>query len=151
MPLYSKNDDLTQLGERVRMKFHEKRLKGLSIAYLFRDKAAVSRGKVIAGMAMRVDDRNRALHGHDAMVEIAKDFYDSVTPAHREALMDHELAHIEIELDAEHEPKIDADTGRLKVRMRTHDLEEFNEVVERHGAYRERIAAFLAHLKKNDK
>lgn len=124
-------------------------LKMLKIAYVFREEAPISDGKVTCGMAVRVDDRNWSLHKFDAMIEIGKDVWDEAEEDFKNALMDHELAHIGIRLDEDGQPAMDEKTGRLKVFMRKHDIEEFEEVLERHGAYHKGLRDFLVAFGKS--
>ena len=55
--------------------------------------------------------------------------------AQRLALLDHELCHV----------MGDTDTGFT---MRDHDIEEFNAVIERHGAWSRDVVEFLATARK---
>ncbi|MCI0543031.1 MAG: hypothetical protein L0Z49_01125, partial [Actinobacteria bacterium] len=69
-------------------------------------------------------------HGFYVM-EIALPEWDQAPEPARAALVDHELCHY----------RIDADTGELKITA--HDVEEFIEVVARHGAWQPDIAALV--------
>jgi hypothetical protein len=142
MPVYAKDSGLESLGNKIIKKDHEL-LGMLKIAYIFRDEAPVSNGKATAGMAYRADDRNRTLHGVDAIIEIAKDIWDEATDEFKDALMDHELSHIMIRLDDDGQPMMDDKTGRVKITMRPHDIEEFEDVLERHGPYHKALRSFL--------
>jgi len=119
-------------------------LQMLSISYLFRDKATVTDGKVITGRCIRVDDRNWALHKKDVLIEIARDIWEEMDARFQKALMDHELGHIGLEFDEDKTIKMEETTGRIKVRIRRHDIEEFSDVLERHGAYHKALREFLA-------
>lgn len=58
------------------------------------------------------------------------------------ALIDHELCHFQFSKDDETgEPKMDV-RGRLIYRLRGHDVEEFTEIVARHGIWRHDLEKF---------
>lgn len=154
MPSYAQDKGLESLANTI-IKVHRAKLEHLKICYIFRDEAPISGDKVIAGRCIRVDDRNWTVHKFDFIIEIAKDVWEQATDDFKRALMDHELGHIAMELTAEGGPVRDERNGRLKTRCKMHDIEEFEEVLERHGAYhkklREFLDAFARHKKKKRK
>ncbi len=80
-----------------------------------------------------LQDRVRGLA--DAKLVIDAEFgWKRLTPARREALIDHELTHLDLVVDADGVQKVD-DHGRpkLKIRHHTWELTGFAEVAERHG------------------
>lgn len=142
MPRYQSDKQLSDVAREI-IEQHHPGLKILKIAYLFREEASVSKGKVIAGMAIKTSDRDWALHKHDVIVEIGKDVWTEATPDFQKALMDHELSHVGIDMDENNTPKMDEMTNRIKVTIRYHDIEEFEGVLKRHGAYHKELRAFL--------
>lgn len=152
MPAYASDPSLEPIGQKIIDEYRPD-LKILKIKYLFRDKAPVSENHVTAGMCYRVDDRNRTLHGYDIIIELARDVWDEANDDFRRALVDHELGHIGIRIDDDSgSPAIDDATGRVKVYLRKHDIEEFEDVLERHGAYHKGLRSFLeAFAKGRDK
>lgn len=92
-------------------------------------------GRVTLGKCKRASDLDRELMPLDFVILLARWFYESgdVTDAQREALLDHELCHAEVVMDRD-EPKLD-ERGRIVYRTRKHDIEEFAEIVLRHGTY----------------
>lgn len=127
---------------------HHLHLAGQPIVYVFREPAARSRGKIVLGKARRVTGLNAflvALAASDGAIEddgdeidhtffvmeIARPQWDDAPTEARAALVDHELCHF----------GVDDETGQLSIR--SHDLEEFNDVVRRHGVWRDDVAAFL--------
>lgn len=142
MPMYETSKEVRAVAEQLISSNHPK-LAGLKIEYLFRDEAAVSNGKVTVAMACRVDDRNWALTRTDFIIEVAKDVWDSAEPRFREAVLDHELCHIGLNCDENGAVKKDAKTNRAKGYIRKHDMEEFEDVVVRHGSYRKDLRSFI--------
>lgn len=143
MPLYTPDAGLEQLANNI-IKAHYPKLEVLKIAYLFREQAPISGGKVTCGMTYRCDDRQYALHHHDFVIEIGKDVWDDASDDFRRALMDHELAHVGLVLDEGGVPIRDEKTSRLKVCVNKHDVEEFEVILDRHGPYHTDLRRFLA-------
>jgi len=142
MPVYKTDKELDSLAKQI-IDDHRQRLRAVKIAYMFREEAAISEGKLIVGMTIRVDDRNRIVHGYDFLVELAQDVWLQASNQFRVALMDHELGHVGIRLDADGEPEIDERMARVKTYVARHDIEEFEDVRERHGAYYKELRSFL--------
>ena len=65
------------------------------IAYLFRSEATKAKGKEVAGSASKCSDKDRFLHEHDLIVEVAQDKWAVMTEEQRIALVDHELCHFQ--------------------------------------------------------
>lgn len=150
MPAYTKAPEVESIAQSI-IKNDRPNLVMLKISYLFRPEAPVSDGHVTAGMCRRVDDVNRTLHDQDVIIEIAKDIWDEATAEFKRALVDHELGHVGIRMDEDGQPMIDEKTERVKVFIRKHDIEEFEEVLERHGAYHKSLREFLAAFDKSKK
>lgn len=147
---YALNANLERLGNTLIGSTKSlENLKMVKIGYMFREEAPISEGKVTVGMAIRVDDRNWAIHKTDALIEIARDVWEEASEQFRQALMDHELSHISVVMDEAATPVMDESTGRIRIRIKKHDIEEFADVLERHGAYHESLRVFLDAFAKN--
>ena len=142
MPTYREDPDLRAVASGLIAK-HYPLLKHVKIAYLFRDEVAVSNGKAIAGRMIKCDDMNKALHAHDVVIEIAGPIWADATSQFREALMDHELMHIGLKVDGQGELER-KENGAPRIYNRMHDVEEFNEVLERHMQWNAQLRDFLA-------
>jgi len=103
---------------------HHRRLDGAKIAVVCREKAAKTHGRTIMATASKPPPGLKPLLDDDYsfVITIAADTWNTLTPAQRKALIDHELCHCVFKED--------------KPAMRGHDLEEFGEIVERHGFWR---------------
>lgn len=108
---------------------HHPHLASAKIAYLMADKLPPVRGRPRGGMAAKASERERALHGYDFVITINREVWRELTPAQREALVDHELSHCGLSV-----------TGCWTILP--HDLEEFAGVVKRHGLWSEDVRAF---------
>jgi len=150
MPItYRIDADLEKLGKEIINK-HRPMLGHLKIQYMFRSEASISDDKVIAGRCIKVDDRNRTIHAYDFIIEIAYDLWETATDEFKEALMDHELGHCGLRVNPDDEQDIlYDDAGRPKTYIKTHSIEEFEEVLERHGAYHKNLRQFLVAFAKS--
>lgn len=73
----------------------------------------------------------------DFVILIDRNIWGGLTPAQKLALIDHELCHSSQALDAEGQPRFNQLTGAPIWRIKEHDVEEFTEVIQRHGAWTE--------------
>jgi hypothetical protein len=70
-------------------------------------------------------------------------FWVQAPQEQRIALVDHELTHAIIARNKAGEERF-GDDGRPVFALRPHDIEEFNRIVQKHGAWKQDIAQFLA-------
>ncbi len=90
--------------------------------------------------------KERALGLADALLIIDAVRWDELGDKEREATLDHELQHLEVQVDAEsEEPKLD-DLQRPKLKLRLHDWElgGFTAVAQRHGKHAIEVKAVRA-------
>lgn len=80
--------------------------------------------------------KDRVKGGADAEILIDADKYSRMPDQTKDALLDHELYHLEIKKDGEQVVQYD-DLHRPKLKLRKHDREFgwFDEMVRRHGQY----------------
>lgn len=114
--------------------------------FVFRSEAAKKGGrvqlgaaKIVSGLnAWLVDGEGELMSGADTaffVIEIAEPEWKELSEAQRVALVDHELSHCLIEY-----PEDPDATPKLK--LRAHDLEEFVDVVRRHGLWKTDVEHF---------
>jgi hypothetical protein len=107
-------------------------------------------GRLVLGKCRKAADLDRQLHDRDFVIllnEVAwkgSDFDDHK----RRALLDHELCHCDVEVDEEGEVVCNA-AGRAVYRIRKHDLEEFQAIVNRHGLWKADIEEFVRVAQKS--
>jgi len=106
-------------------------------------------GHVTLGKCKKASDLDRELAAFDFIILLRRSFWLDlrVEDRQRRALLDHELCHAALKLDERGEP-IEDERGRKVYRVRKHDLEEFNAIVERHGMWTGDIETFAASLKR---
>jgi len=101
-------------------------------------------GRLTLGKCVKASELHRELAPFDFCILLNRDFWrnERVTAVQRRALLDHELMHAAVARDENGDPKVD-ERGRVMYRMRKHDLEEFRDIVARHGCYKSDIEEFM--------
>lgn len=129
---------------------HHHWLEDVRIEYVFRSETKKSKGREIWGEARKISGLNAYLSqpGEPTeaasgdvdhfVIEISEPVWAILDAGQRKALIDHELCHCTTEVDEE--------KGELTLKLRSHDIEEFKAVVDRHGVWRTDIAEFAAAL-----
>lgn len=117
--------EVIDLAEKLIEKHHPK-LRSARIGILFRSEAPIRNGKLTLGKASKVTPRWKPLLEEplDFVIWLAADVWlDELDSRQRKALLDHELCHCTL-----------GDNGWT---TRPHDIEEFNEILERYGPWRD--------------
>ena len=99
-------------------------------------------GRLVLGKCKKVGDLDKEFHDYDFVIQLNIDAMKTMSAAQRTALIDHELCHAAVKLDTKGEPCYD-ERDRIVYRMRKHTIEEFHEIVARHGMYKSDIASFV--------
>lgn len=128
---------------------HHEHLEDASILLVWRDSWSPDQdGRETIGQCKKLTDPQRLIHGVDFLILLSRDRWEGLEPVQRRALIDHELCHAAVSMDQETgEPKLDA-LGRKVYRIRKHTIEEFDEVVARHGVYMRDVYRFGAVVKR---
>lgn len=144
------SDDVLRMIDRVREAYYSPDLDGVTVAALFvydmeATEPVLTHGGYPAQAVCRITPvRDRALGVADAVIVVDRSNWLMLGVQQREALIDHELQHIERVLDKDTElPKTDA-VDRPKIRIRKHDFEigVFAVIAERHGEASPEVRAF---------
>lgn len=98
---------------------HHKHLRNARIGFLFREEAPISNGKYTLGKTQKVTDRLKVFMDYDFIIWLAEDKWSELDKPRKLALLDHELCHCLFD--------------GLTAGMRHHDVEEFVEIIDRHG------------------
>lgn len=124
--------EVTPLAEGLIRKYHPD-LAGVHVEYVWRSVAQVRGGRATLGKARKLTGlpafTAKAGPQEFFVIELARDEWQQLTLVQRLALVDHELCHCTVNEDG-------------KLVLLPHDLEEFNEVVRRHGLWRTDLQAF---------
>lgn len=106
-------------------------------------------GRLVLGKCKKASELDRELHRFDFVILLNRDFWQNprVSDAQRMALLDHELCHCGISCDERGDPKRD-ERGRFVYRIVKHSIEEFTEVIQRHGVYKADLETFAMALQR---
>src|SRR5690348_15846400 len=98
------------------------------------DPVLIHQGYPTAAVVRITSLRDRALAMPDAIITVDRATWQTLSAPQKDALIDHELDHLEWTVDKDQQPKADA-LGRPKLKMRRHDhqLGWFADVARRHG------------------
>jgi hypothetical protein len=99
-------------------------------------------GRLVLGRCKKASDLDHALAEYDFAIMLNHGAWAALNDRQRRALVDHELMHAAVSYDKNGDVERDED-GRPKWRIRKHDLEEFRDIVERHGCYKGDIEDFV--------
>jgi len=104
-------------------------------------------GHLILGRCVKASDLQRELIDWDFVILLNREVWldDAFTPEKKRALVDHELCHAAAARDKDGFPKRD-ERDRFVWRTRKHDIEEFRDVVKRHGCYKADLEEFAKAL-----
>jgi putative metallopeptidase len=97
-------------------------------------------GRLIWGECKKASDFDKALVNFDFAILLNGDIWPRMPDKQKEALLDHELCHAMGEYDEEKD--------EWEWRIRKHDIEEFNCIVERYGAWNKNAEEFLKSITK---
>lgn len=105
--------------------------------------------RTVIGKCKLVGALERELMPYDFVIVLNESFWhdEAVTDKQRLALLDHELSHAAVKLDAAGDP-VEDERGRVVFRIRKHDIEEFSAVVGRHGLYKSDLVAFFDEVRE---
>lgn len=142
--------EVERIGHELISKNHQHlHINGVRVEFLFRDDEPKSGGQAVWGTARKVSGfaamlanmaRDESLSDEEAnepffVITITAIAWDRLNDAQKRALVDHELMHCATEFD---------DDGELKLSIRAHDFEGFNEEIRRHGPWRENAQMMAA-------
>jgi predicted metallopeptidase len=134
---YSDAPDVTAIGKDL-IETHHNHLLVVRVFFVFRSKAKKHGDQEVWGTARKLSGLVSFLATGITqdlfLIEIAEDVWEYLDDKTKVALVDHELCHCNVEDDPE---------KGLILSTRPHDLEEFNEIVVRHGAWRENVRSFI--------
>ena len=114
------SDEVVRIAEYAISMWHEE-LGEARIGLLFRDEAPVTDGRITLGAAKKVSDDMKPYMPYDFVIWVAGDYWGRLDEKQKQSLIDHELCHCSM-------------LGG-KIAMRQHDINEFVDVLERHGVW----------------
>jgi hypothetical protein len=116
-------------------KAHHPHLKNAVIRLIERSPNWKSKGRIVFGQTKKASDMDRALDGGyiDFIITInAEAFWsENLTDVERKAILDHELCHCGYDEEEE------------AYYVKPHDVEEFNEIIQRYGTWTPDLESFF--------
>lgn len=119
----------------------------IGMAWRLRTKGDVD-GKIVLGKCIKVSDLQKEFYDYDFVIVLNREYWLAFTPEQKLALLDHELSHGARALDAETYAPMSDERGRKVWRVKKHDIEEFIDVVKRHGIWKKDLERFAEALRK---
>ena len=95
---------------------------GVLVGFMSSNKAKVSNGKTVFGQCERVPDKYKAFIPYDFLITVYEPNVIDFTGQQIRILLHHELLHCGVNMNAEPTYKVNP-----------HDVEEFNEIIDRYG------------------
>jgi len=146
---YAPAPDVDEVARDLIDSYHS-HLASVRIDFVFVSESLKENGKLVWGRAKKVGGLNAWLASEtrrpDAIqpeeffvVEIDRKVWGQLDDKCRRALVDHELTHLDVDID----------TSKLSIRP--HDLEEFNSIVRRYGLWRDDVQLFIEAAKDERK
>lgn len=134
------SEDVERIIARIMRQYHSPDLDGVTVSALFvydmeATEPVLKHGGYPAAAVMAITPlKQRALGVADAVITIDRSTWLTLSQPQRDALIDHELYHLERCVDKQTElPKCDAiDRPKLKIRRHTHQIGFFTHIIERH-------------------
>ena len=137
-----------QILDKMRI-FHGE-LEEAQIAIAWRKRLSTDKdGHLVLGKCMKASDLQRELSEYDFVILLNREVWldPAFTEEKKQALMDHEMCHAARAFDDKGTEQRD-ERGRAVWRTRKHDIEEFQEIVKRHGCYKKDLERFADELLK---
>lgn len=109
-------------------------------------------GRIKLGQMKKASDLDRGLHAYDFVMLLNHEVFNagSFTSDMETALIDHELCHAAVKVDSDGEP-MKNDEGKIVYRIRRHDVEEFSEIVARHGLWKADVKKLVELANEHDR
>jgi hypothetical protein len=109
-------------------------------------------GKLVLGRCVKATDLQRELIDFDFVIVLNKEFWEDpeFDREKKLALLDHELCHAARAVDADGNAMVDT-KQRPVWRVRGHDVEEFEEIVTRHGVWKRDLERFAEAIAKRNR
>ncbi|HHV61127.1 MAG TPA: hypothetical protein GXX51_00575 [Firmicutes bacterium] len=130
---FSEAPEVQEIAEKLIEEYHD-HLKQARIKYLFRSGNWTAGCKTIWAKATKLSAQQTYLTGFDFVITVNRDIWAKLTVEAREALVDHELSHCSCDYDP---------LGRPIWRTQGHEVEDFADVIRRHGLWSVELEALM--------
>lgn len=120
--------EVEKVARELIVKYHP-HLVEANIAYVFKKDSWSKNGKEILGNAHKCSEKEKLLYKHDFIITINHNAWIRFDNNKREAIVDHELCHCGRDVEG-------------KYCSIPHDVEDFADVIKRHGLYKNDVKQF---------
>ena len=122
----------------------------VALAWRLRDKPDKD-GHIVLGKCVKCSDLSREFADWDFIIVLNETVWNDIEFDKKKkiALVDHEMMHIAPDYDEETGEHKQDERGRFLFRVRKHSIEEFTEIVGRHGCYKSDLEQFARTLLRN--
>lgn len=134
MTEYSEASEVRAVAEKDIIPRHHEWMEPFAIAYLFRSDWQ-KKGKTVWGEIKKATPLEKFLSGFDLIMTVNADVWPRLDHRQKQALVDHEFCHVTITTDEK--------TGEITLGLTGHDIEEFDAIVERYGAWKGDVERFI--------
>lgn len=125
---YVESEEIEQIAKKLYQSMKWSEMPDIKFLELVADKCSY------VGKCSKATGKWQYLIDKDYVIEVWSGFWEAATDKQKEALLYHELMHINCEEDD--------DSGEIKWKIRKHDIEEFEEVVATYGAWNNSLDKF---------
>lgn len=133
--LYGEAETFKGIAEKLLGVYHSE-LAAARILYVGVSEASKKGGRPVLGKVRKISGALEYLLNADFIIEIAFNEFNELSEAARNALADHLLERCFGEEDEK--------TGEMKWSVREPDVQEFQSILNRHGAWNEGLAGFVS-------
>lgn len=150
--LIPKNNPAYEMMKSIRQR-HHRHIRKAKIALAWKKSIKPDRdGHILLGKCRKSSDLQREVSEYDFIILLNKEAWEheEFGRKRQKALLDHELCHAAQAYDKKGK-RLKNDRGKYVFRVRKHDVEEFSEIVERHGIWKHDLQLFADALFKGRK
>jgi hypothetical protein len=150
--LLPEKDNAYSMMSKIRKKYHQE-IKHAKIALVYKIGLKPDKdGHLELGQCHKTSDLQKEFAEWDFVIFLNKESWnhERFSDKKKKALLDHELCHAGIVYTKDGHRKRD-ERKRFVYRVKHHDLEEFNDIVERHGIWKHDLELFAEALQKGKK
>lgn len=133
--LYGDAEVAENIARRLIPTYHPE-LATARIKYIGVDEGSKKAGRPVLGKVRKISGAIQYLTELDFLIEIAFDSFNELDEEKRTALMDHLLERCYGEEDEK--------TGEMKWSVREPDVQEFQSILQRHGAWNDDLTGFVS-------
>jgi hypothetical protein len=129
-----------EVADKLIRQYHTE-LASANIRFICRNKSAKKGGRKVPGTVSKMGGKYKHLTNCDFVIEVSLEFWNEFAPEKRMALIDHLLEWCFGEEDEK--------TGDMKWKLRAPEVQEFSEIVSRHGNWTDELHEFERSVKSH--